>query len=231
MAALQQFFEYGQAEVDAICMKDKAFALAAGQIGIIRREVTPDIFSALVKSMVGQQISTKAQKTIWERITGAFGSSAVSPQMILGMPIEKFQKFGVTMKKAGYIYELSQKVQSGELDITALYELPDEQVISKLCALNGVGLWTAEMLLLFSMQRPDILSFGDLAIQRGMRMLYRHRTVTREKFEKYRRRYSPHGSVASLYIWEIASGNWGYSDPAPERSLQKAVQSRLADSK
>ena len=84
-----------------------------------------------------------------------------------------------------------------------------------LSSLDGVGVWTAEMLMTFSMQRPDIVSFGDLAIQRGMRMLYRHRAITRPLFDKYRRRYSPCGTVASLYLWAIAGGALpGVTDPA-----------------
>jgi len=74
------------------------------------------------------------------------------------------------------------------------------------------------MLLIFSLQRPDVVSFGDLAIQRGMRMLYRHRKITRQLFEKYRRRYSPYGTTASLYLWALAGGALpDLTDPAPKR--------------
>ena len=84
-----------------------------------------------------------------------------------------------------------------------------------LCSLRGVGVWTAEMILLFCLQRPDILSYDDLAIRRGLRMVYRHREIDRERFEKYRRRYSPCGSVASLYLWAAACGAVpGLTDPA-----------------
>lgn len=76
----------------------------------------------------------------------------------------------------------------------------------ELSALDGIGVWTAEMLMTFSMQRPDIISFGDLAIHRGLRMLYHHRKITRDLFDKYKRRYSPYATVASLYLWAIAGG-------------------------
>ena len=82
----------------------------------------------------------------------------------------------------------------------------DAEVCKCLSELKGIGVWSAEMLMLFSMQRPDILSYGDLAIQRGLRMIYHHRIIDRKLFEKYRRRYSPYGSVASLYIWAVAGG-------------------------
>ena len=209
----QQFFVYGQKELSALCRKDKTFAEAAGRIGEIRRAVTPDLFKALVNAIVGQQISSKAQKTIWKRVTDELVD--VTPDTLLALPVERIQQFGMSMRKAGYIRDLAHRVSSGDFDICGLYGLPDEQVIIKLCELNGVGVWTAEMLLLFSMQRPDVLSCGDLAIRRGLRMLYGHRAITRALFDKYKRRYSPHGSVASLYLWEIASGKWGYHDPAP----------------
>ena len=89
-------------------------------------------------------------------------------------------------------------------DIDAVEHMSDADAIAALSALPGIGVWTAEMLLLFNLGRPDILSFGDLAIHRGMRMVYHHRKVTRQMFEKYRRRYSPYGSVASLYLWAIS---------------------------
>lgn len=81
---------------------------------------------------------------------------------------------------------------------------PDEELIRKLSALNGIGVWTAEMLMIFSLCRPDVLSWGDLGIRRGMALLYGDRELTRERFERRRKRYSPYGSVVSLYLWSIA---------------------------
>ena len=90
----------------------------------------------------------------------------------------------------------------GELE--ALRHAPDEELIRKLSALNGIGVWTAEMLMIFSLCRPDVLSWGDLGIRRGMALLYGDRELTRERFERRRKRYSPYGSVVSLYLWSIA---------------------------
>lgn len=95
--------------------------------------------------------------------------------------------------------------------------MPDEEAVEALSSLKGVGVWTAEMILLFCMQRPDILSFGDLAIQRGMRMVYHHRKIDKKLFEKYRRRLSPYGSTASLYFWAVSGGAVeGMKDHAPK---------------
>lgn len=84
--------------------------------------------------------------------------------------------------------------------------MSDEDAIAALSSLKGIGVWTAEMILLFCLQRPDVLSYGDLAIQRGLRMVYHHRDITPQLFERYRRRFSPCGSVASLYLWAVAGG-------------------------
>ena len=97
-------------------------------------------------------------------------------------------------------------MKSGEFDIDRIEGLSDDEVIGELVKLKGVGVWTAEMLLLFCLERPDVLSYDDLAIQRGLRMVYHHRKIDRKLFEKYRRRFSPYGSVASLYLWAAAGG-------------------------
>ena len=113
----------------------------------------------------------------------------------------------------------------GTFDIQALYTMSDDEVCARLSELDGIGVWSAEMLMLFSMQRPDILSFGDLAIQRGLRMVYHHRKITRELFEKYRHRFSPYNSVASLYLWAVAGGAVeGMKDYAPKKQTPKKRQ-------
>ena len=90
--------------------------------------------------------------------------------------------------------------------MNAVEDMSDEQAIKELAALKGIGVWTAEMILLFCLQRPDIFSYDDLAIQRGLRMVYHHRRIDKKLFEKYRRRFSPYCSVASLYLWAVAGG-------------------------
>jgi len=210
-------FEYGEDAVRHLKRRDRRLGEAIDVIGPIRREVRPDLFAALVHSIVGQQISMKAQETVWRRIEEELG--AVTPEAVAACSIEKLKSFGISFRKAQYIRDAAERVLDGRLNIAALYGMSDDEVYAELVRLSGVGVWTAEMLMLFSMQRPDILSYGDLAIQRGMRMLYRHREITRPLFEKYRRRYSPYGSVASLYLWAIAGGAIeGLTDPAAKKT-------------
>ena len=130
----------------------------------------------------------------------------VTPATIAAAPAARLQSAGISFRKVEYIRDFAAKVQSGALDLQEISRLPDDQAIKALASLKGIGVWTAEMILLFCLQRPDILSFDDLAIQRGLRMVYHHRSIDRKRFEKYRRRFSPCGSVASLYLWAVAGG-------------------------
>jgi len=202
--------------IEYLKAKDRTLGAAIDRIGVVERPVDPDLFSAVTHQIVGQQISTVAQATIWRRMTDAFG--AVTPGAVAAAGVPALQRFGISFRKAGYIWDFARAVESGDFDLDALWALPDEEVIRRLSALRGVGVWTAEMLLTFCMGRPDVVSFGDLAILRGMRMLYRHRTIDRVKFDRYRRRYSPYGTTASLYLWAVAGGALPeLTDPAAPR--------------
>ena len=200
-----EYFQYGTKEIEYLKNADKKLAPIIEQIGIIKRAIIPDLFTALVHSIVSQQISNKARDTIWKRIETELDE--ISPITIDNMPLEEVQQFGISYRKANYIKSAAQKIRKGQFDLNSLYSMSDEQVCTTLTQLDGIGVWTAEMLMIFSMQRPDILSRGDLAIQRGLKMVYHHTEIDNEKFNKYRRRYSPYASVAGLYLWEVASGN------------------------
>ncbi|MCL3780624.1 DNA-3-methyladenine glycosylase 2 family protein [Prolixibacteraceae bacterium JC049] len=200
----QAYFKYGQKEIDYLKSKDPKLGAAIDRIGLIERSVTPDLFQALIHAIVGQQISTKAQQTIWQRMQTNL--VAITPTTIAEVTEDELQKNGLSFRKVSYIKNIAEKVNSGELNLDLLSQLDDTQVCTELSKLDGIGKWTAEMIMLFSMQRPNILSFGDLAILRGMRMLYHHRTITPKLFHKYWRRYTPYASIASLYLWAISAG-------------------------
>lgn len=214
-------FAYGQTETDYLRNKDKRLREVIDRIGHIDRETDSSLFSAVVHHIVGQQISTKAQATIWQRMQDALGE--VSADSILAAGVPQLQSFGMTFRKAEYITDFAEKVQSGAFDLAAVEQMPDEEAIRALCTLKGIGVWTAEMILLFCMQRPDIFSFDDLAIQRGLRMVYHHRKIDRKLFEKYRRRFRPYCSVASLYLWAVAGGAIPeMRDYAPKKTAGRA---------
>ena len=198
------YFKYGEKEISYLKNKDKKLAEVIEKVGLIERETDPELFSALVHHIVGQQISTKAQATIWERIKNSFGS--VTPERVLNASVDEIRSFGISLRKVEYIKDFAEKVHTGEFDIEAAEKMEDDELIKYLTTLKGVGVWTAEMILLFCLQRPNVFSFDDLAIQRGLRMVYHHRKIDRKLFEKYRRRFTPYCSVASLYLWAVSNG-------------------------
>lgn len=198
------YFKYGEKEISYLKNKDKKLAEVIEKVGLIERETDPEIFSALVHHIVGQQISTKAQATIWERIKNSFGS--VTPERVLNASVDEIRSFGISLRKVEYIKDFAEKVHTGEFDIEAAEKMEDDELIKYLTTLKGVGVWTAEMILLFCLQRPNVFSFYDLAIQRGLRMVYHHRKIDRKLFEKYKRRFTPYCSVASLYLWAVSNG-------------------------
>lgn len=220
----KQYLEYGRREIEYLKAKDAALGKAIDEIGPVQREVIPDLFMALINAIIGQQISTKAQETVWARFQAMF--APVTPQHIHHTPAETLQSCGISMRKATYIKEIAGSIVGGSLDLAQLHTLPDDEVCARLSQIKGVGYWTAEMLMIFSMQRMDVLSWGDLAILRGLRMLHRHRKITPQLFARYKKRYSPYATVASLYLWQISQGACtGLVDLAPKASPRKNAKS------
>ena len=216
------YFVYGEKELTYLRRKDRRLSAAIDRIGHVDRAVDTDLFSSVVHHIVGQQIATKAQATIWQRMQDALGT--VNADTVLAAGVPQLQALGMTFRKAEYITDFAAKVQSGAFDIDAVAHMSDADAIRALSALKGIGVWTAEMILLFCLQRPDIFSFDDLAILRGLRMLYRHKEIDRARFEAYRRRFSPYCSVASLYLWAIAGGALPeLKDPKPKEKKKAAL--------
>lgn len=196
-------FQYGKDEMDYLKSADEKLGAAIEQLGKIERVVMPDLFAALVYAIVGQLISVKAVNTIWDRMQNQF--QEITPKNIAKQDVNDIQKCGLTMKKAVCIKNISLSIEEGHIDLYELYDLSDEEVIKRLMTINGVGKWTAEMLLIHAMERRDVVSWGDIAIRRGMMKLYGLHELTKEQFQQYRLAYSPQGSVASIYLWQISS--------------------------
>lgn len=197
-------FAYGETELAWLRKKDKRLGEVIDRIGHVDRAVDPDLFSAVIHHIIGQQISMKAQATIWRRMQDALG--AVSAETILAAGVPELQSLGMTFRKAEYITDFAEKIRSGAFNLESVKYMSDADAIRALSSLKGIGVWTAEMILLFCLQRPNVFSYDDLAIQRGLRMVYHHRKIDRKLFEKYHRRFSPYCSVASLYLWEVSGG-------------------------
>lgn len=200
---MDAFFSYGEKELAHLRRADRKLAAVIDRIGMLRRRVILELFPAIVHSIAGQQISTKAHETVWGRLVAGLGT--VSPETVLAQPEETLRGFGLSGRKVGFIRRIAAVFAAGELDPAALSALPDEAVVARLTQLPGIGTWSAEMLLLFCLQRPDVVSYGDLGIRRGMCRVYGKREIDRAFFARKRRRYSPCGSVASLYLWAVSA--------------------------
>lgn len=203
------YLQFSEIEYQGLRKKDKKLARAMDILPIYEREIDPDIFRSLIKNIVGQQISMKAFDTVWKRFLDYF--SEISPERLYFASLEEIKGLGISARKAMYIHKTAEKVHNGSLDLEALWTLTDQEVAEILVTLDGIGPWTAEMMMIFTMGRKDIMSFGDLAIKRGLMLLYGHKEIPRELFERYRRRFSPYGTLASLYLWEISSGQYDLS--------------------
>lgn len=199
----QQFFQYGSTETDYLSARDPVLGAAIARIGHIDRVVIPDLFAALINSIAGQQISGKALATVWARLCDRLGE--ITPAAVLAAGEDNLRACGLSGRKAGYMLAAARAVQDGTLPIHSLVEKSDEEIIRTLTALPGVGRWTAEMLLIFSLERPDVLAFDDFGIRKGICRLYGLDELTHAQFAVYRARYAPYATVAGLYLWEIAA--------------------------
>lgn len=195
-------FPYGQKEMDYLSRRCPKMGALIARLGPLQRPIRPDPFEALVTSVLSQQISSKAAATVCGRFHELVGD--ITPERVAALPVTLLQSCGTSTRKAEYIKGIAEAALSGAVDFGTLADLPDAEVVRCLSTLRGVGVWTAEMLLIFSLCRPDVISWLDLGIRKGMMALYGKKKLTPRQFALYRKRYSPCGSVASLYLWALA---------------------------
>ncbi len=169
-----------------------------------RSEERPaDAYGALLRAIIGQQLSTKAARTIYLRVLELFGGTTPSPEQLLAAAEEDLRGAGLSGRKVEYVRDLALHVRGGELELDHLGELGDEEVIEEIVAVRGLGRWTAEMFLLFHLRRPDVLSGGDLGIRKAVQIEYKLDGMPSPgEVVEVGGRWSPHRSLASLYLWE-----------------------------
>lgn len=197
-------FPYGETEIEYLKKRDARLGEVIDRVGFISREVDDDIFASIVKNIAGQQISNAALKTVLVRLTEACGE--LTPENVCAAGVERLRACGMSLRKTENIFDIAQKVCSGEIDLEILRSLSDDEIIARLTDFGGIGTWTAEMLLIFTFLRPNVLSFGDFGIRRGIELLYGEEKLTRKKFNEYREHYSPYATVAGFYLWALANG-------------------------
>lgn len=202
------YFIYSDKELNYLKDKDKELAQAIDLIGMIQRPTYDDLFFALIDTIIGQQISTKAHATIRLRFEESF--NPITPKHIASLDIDELQRVGLSFRKAEYIKGIARSILDKSLDLDNLDNLSDDEILKELVKLKGVGPWTAEMIMIFALKRTNIISYKDLAILRGMKMLYGLEEISLEFFEEKKALYAPYASVASIYLWEISTGKYDF---------------------
>lgn len=183
---------------------DPVLGRVIAQVGSCRLRLRVDgvPFDHVLRAIIYQQLSGKAAATIHGRVQALFGGRAPTPDELAATSSARLRRAGLSRQKLGYLKDLALKAQSGAVPFDALEALPDEAVIEALTAIRGVGVWTAQMFLMFRLGRLDVLPVLDLGIQKGMRQTYGLRRVpTAAQMERIAAVWRPYRSVACWYLW------------------------------
>jgi 3-methyladenine DNA glycosylase/8-oxoguanine DNA glycosylase len=159
-----------------------------------------DYFIDLVDAIASQQLSGKAAATIFGRVKEKCGG-AITSEKLKRLKTEELRKCGLSYAKCAYVKDLAERVLDGRLQVRKLDKLPDEEVARELIAVKGIGRWTAEMFLMFSLARPDVFPVDDLGMGKGIAKLLK-KNLSTEKMVKFAERWKPYRSVASWYVWK-----------------------------
>ena len=191
---------YWKRAVRELSQRDVTLARIIESAAHHRIAVRPDPFVALARAMVGQQISVKAAQSIWTRLNACVES--FSPGEILALEVAVLRAAGLSERKAGYLHDLARQLASGTIDPRRWKQMDDEAVIADLTRVKGIGRWTAEIFLIFHLQRPDVLPVDDLGLQRAVSLHYnRGRPLSEPRIRKIGQAWAPWRSVASWYLW------------------------------
>jgi DNA-3-methyladenine glycosylase II len=194
----------------------KADPVMAGIIeraGPYKIQYREPVFQTLVRSIVYQQLSGKAAKTIYDRLAAGCGvdpddpTAVITPEAILKLRPEKMRKLGLSQQKTIYIRELAKMTRSGEVDFQGLAAMEDALVIEHLTRVKGVGVWTVHMFLIFALRRTNVLPTGDLGVRAAMKKAYNLEALPSPKeMEELAQTWHPYRSVASWYLWRSLEG-------------------------
>lgn len=183
-----------------LCQKDKHLAKLISMIGPITYQTHDDGFSFLVHEIIEQMLSIKAGQKIFNRLANLC-DGGITPDHILSLTIEQLREIGTSSAKANCIFNLSKSIAVGELLLSGLSQMPDEEVIASLTTLKGIGNWTAKMYLIFVLDRPNILPYEDGSFIQSYKWLYKATDVSPTVIKKKCKKWSPYSSIATRYLY------------------------------
>lgn len=196
--------------------KDKRFASLLRQHKLVKLGRGMKPFEALVRSIIYQQVSGAAAATIFARFKALFTGPSTklginkafpTPAQVAAMPFEKLRSAGLSGQKASYIQDLAKKFEDGTVRHRSLARMTNEEIIEHVTQVKGIGVWTAQMFLIFTLERLDVLPTGDLGVQKGFQIVYGLKKLpTHEQMEKLAKPWREHASVASWFLWRAADG-------------------------
>lgn len=161
-----------------------------------------DYFSDLCKAIVGQQLSGRAAETIWKRIILLFPENKITLEGVLKVKGHRLRKAGLSWAKIKYVKDLAEKVRDKLVQLNKLDQFSDQEIIFELTKVNGIGPWTAEMFLMFTLGRPDVFSYGDLGLHKAICKIYNLQSPSREQIENITLCWSPYRSFACRVLWQ-----------------------------
>lgn len=181
---------------------DPSLAAIISHIETVSLPVSKDPFSDLVEAIINQQLSEKAGRTIFTRFRASFPGAKLTPRRILARSDQSLRDVGISWSKVTYIKSLAEEVEKKRLRLADLGALDDEAVITALTKVKGIGRWTAEMFLMFSLGREDVFSYGDLGLRRAMAKLYKFRDYPSTKqMEKIVTKWRPYRTIVARMLW------------------------------
>ena len=187
--------------VNHLKKSDAILASVIARVGACNVTYRDPTFEALARSIVFQQLSTKAARTIYGRLEEAAGGN-LTPEAIQNLSLDEMRRCGLSKQKMGYIRDLAEHALSGKVDFARLPAMTDEEVIVALTDIKGVGVWTAHMFLIFALRRPNVLPVGDLGVRTAIQRLYgKRKPPTPAQMEKIASGWHPYCSYAAWYLW------------------------------
>lgn len=202
MNKTESIIRYGRRETDYLSQRDKKLGAFIAKTGFVERSAFGDVFTGPCFNIINQQLSMKAADTLFAKVKAAVGE--IVPKNMADA--KKLFACGLSQSKADCLTLCAVKFRSGEMSAEILVSLSDEDVMKRLTALRGIGAWTAEMTLIFCLGRGDVPSLSDYEIRKGLSLLHDIDIKDIAAMKKYKGLYSPYGTTASVYLWEISKG-------------------------